>query len=72
MPKQFQCPAGDPRWPVEVGSLNLGYNLSNVRNRGDWSELLTPLKAMGVDFEPYKDHRSYEVTRASPPPVNLL
>ena len=62
VPKRFQCPSDDPRWPPAVRTLKLGYNLSNVRNRGDWVELCDRLEAIGLDIEhKYKDTRGWDL-----------
>lgn len=73
VPKRFQCPSDDPRWPPEVRTLKLGYNLSNVRNRGDWEELSGRLEAMGVDLDhKYKDTRGWDLMLAAAVRFKLL
>ncbi len=38
VPYKFVIPEGDVRFPVETWGMKLGFNVNNIRHRGDYSE----------------------------------
>jgi Fe2+ transport system protein FeoA len=54
VPQKFVVPEGDARFPVETWGMKLGFNVANIRNRGDYSEHRAKLEELGFVYKKNK------------------
>jgi hypothetical protein len=54
VPQKFVVSDGDVRFPADTWRMKLGFSVSNIRNRGDYSEHKAKLEELGFVFKKNK------------------